>query len=120
MTKSYLESALGSACPSFASEWPALRGTYPPHAPPSAEDFLGHLGAHVHRLLSDGRVAETTRLFAAVERLLSGADPILEELLEGRFLGPLAEDCRATALDPRLVLPHLGQRTRAVWDRAPS
>jgi hypothetical protein len=118
VTKSYLEAALGNACPSFANEWPALRGTYPAHAPPSAEDFLGHLRAHVHRLLTEGRVAETTRLFAAVERLLTGADPILEELLERTFLGPLAADCRATALDPRLVLPHLGQRSRAAWDRA--
>ena len=118
MSASYLESTLVTACPSFAEEWVALRRVYPPEVPPSAKDFLGHLRAHVHRQLAEGRVAETQRLFVAVERLLVGADPILEELLEQSFLGPLAADCQSTALDPRRVVPRLGPRSRAAWERA--
>jgi hypothetical protein len=118
VSSSYLEATLVAACPSFAEEWGALRRVYPPHVPPSAKDFLGHLRAHVHVLLDGGHVAETQRLFVAIERLLVGADPILEELLEQSFLGPLAADCRDASLDPRLVVPRLGPRSRAVWDRA--
>jgi hypothetical protein len=118
VARSFLESALASACPSFDSEWSALRATYPPDAPPSADDFLGALRAHVYRLLIEGRPAEVTRLLYALERLLAGADPILADLLEERFVGRLAADCRAAALDLRLVLPHLGPRSRAAWERA--
>lgn len=118
MSVSYIESTLLVASPSFVPEWTALRGAYPPETPPSTKDFLGHLRAHVHRLLGDGRIAETHRLFVAVERLLVGADPFLEEMLDQSFLAPLASDCRATALDPRLVIPRLGPRSRAAWDRA--
>jgi hypothetical protein len=118
MARSYLETALVTAGPSFADQWAALRGAYPPGAAPSAEDLLGALQTHAHLLLMDGRVAEVTRLFYALERLLAGADPILQDLLEQKFLGPLAKACRDVALDPRLLVPHLGPRSRAVWDRA--
>ena len=117
MGQSYLESSLASACPSFASHWAAIRRTYPSEAPPTAVDFLGHLRAHAHHMLSEGRVAELTRLFYAVERLLTGADPLLEELLALHLVAPLAIDCRESALDPRLVLPHLGPHSRAAWER---
>lgn len=118
LTRSFLESALLTACPGFETPWQALARTYPPDAPPGADDFLGHLAAHVHRSLSDGRIAEVKRLFMAVERLLGEADPILEELLERALLARLAADVRDSALDERLVLPHLGPRARAVWARA--
>jgi hypothetical protein len=118
MPSSYLESSLTHACPSFAREWAALRATYPPGSPPSAEEFLDAMRVHVHRLLTDGHVAESARLFSALERLLTGADPVLEDLLVRGFLCRLAADCRETALDPRLVRPHLGPRARAAWDRA--
>jgi hypothetical protein len=120
MPRSYLESALASACPSFEREWALLRATYPPDEPPSADGFLAALRAHVCERLAGGRVADVTRLFFAVERLLDGADPVLQELLEDRFLAPLAADCRAAAVDPRLVLPHLGARSRAAWERSES
>lgn len=114
---SYLESVLTGACPSFAGEWAALRGSYPPGAAPSVDDLFGALRSHVERRLTEGQVVDVVRLFYTVERLLGEADPILRELLEERFLGPLAADCRAAGLDERLVLPHLGPRSRAAWDR---
>ena len=117
MSRSYLESVLTAACPSFADEWAMLRATYPPDAPPSAEGFLAALRSHVHDRLAAGRVAEVARLFRTLERLLEGADPILEELLERKLLEPLAADCRRMAVDQRLVLPHLGPRMRTVWER---
>ena len=117
MPWSYLESALTSACPSFRSAWAMMRAGYPPHSPPTAEGFLRALRAHVVHSLEAGRVADVTRLFYAVERLLDGADPVLQELLEDQFLRPLAADCRQSRLDPRLVLPHLGERSRAAWER---
>ena len=117
MARSYLESALASACPSFEREWAMLRATYPPDEPPSAEGFLAALRAHVRERLEGGRVSDVARLFYAVERLLDGADPVLQELLEERFLRPLAVDCRQARLHPGLVLPHLGPRSRAAWER---
>jgi hypothetical protein len=115
MLRSYLESALASACPSFEREWAMLRATYLPDEMPSAEGFLAALRAHVRERLEDGRVADVVRLFYAVERLLDGADPVLQELLEERLLRALNADCRAAGVDPRLVLPHLGARSRAAW-----
>ena len=117
MSWSYLESVLAPACPSFLEEWTALRRTYTPDHPPSANDFLGALRAHVVQLLREGRVAESTRLFLTLERLLGEADPILRDLLENDFLAPLAADWRALGLDPHRVRPHLGARARVVWDR---
>lgn len=118
MPWSYLESVLTSACPSFADEWAALRRAYPPGAAPSVDDLFGALRAHVEGRLREGRVADVVRLFYALERLLGDADPVLRELLEQRFLEPLAVACQAAGLDARLVLPHLGPRARAAWDRA--
>ena len=115
--RSYLESALGSACPSFEREWAMLRATYPPNDPPSAEGYLAALRGHVCERLEGGQVSGVVRLFYAVERLLDGADPVLQELLEERFLGPLAADCREAGIDPRLVLPHLGPRSQTAWQR---
>ena len=45
-------------------------------AAPTDADFLATLRTHVVRLLADGRVAETTRFFYALERVLGEADPI--------------------------------------------
>ena len=120
MSRSFLESTLGGACPSFMEEWTRLRGTFPPERPPAAPDLLGALRVHVLRLLAEGRVAEVARLFLTVERMLGEADPILRELLEDGFLVPLASDCRQGGLDPRRIRPHLGPRVRAVWDRPES
>ena len=115
---SYLETVLTTACPSFAREWAMLRQTYPSDAPPSANGLLVSLRAHVEQCLGEGRVVEVVRLFYALERLLGEADPVLEELLVSGFVAPLALACRAAGLDLRLVLPHLGPRTRGAWDRA--
>ena len=114
---SFLERSLAGTLPEFQAEWRELRRTYPDDAPPSAEDFLGHLVAHVQHALEKGRVAEVTRLFFAVERLLADADPILQELLEECLIARLAKECRETGIAPALVLPHLGTRSRLAWDR---
>lgn len=118
MSESYLERTLGSTLPTFHESWGELRRTYPPHSPPTAEDYLGHLVAHVEESLATGRVAEVTRLFLAVERVLTDADPILEDLLERNLLGALAEHCRDAGIAESLVLPHLGPMSRAAWERA--
>ena len=117
MPWSYLESALTSSCPSFRHAWTMMRAGYPPHSPPTAEGFLRALRAHVIHSLEAGRVADVTRLFYAVERLLEGADPVLQELLEEQLLRPLAAEFQQARLDPGLVLPHLGERSRAVWKK---
>lgn len=115
MARTFLESALGSTLPSFTSEWAALRRTYPPTSPPTDADFLAALRAHVLRLLGEGRVAETTRFFYALERLLEEADPILHELIARDLVAALATECRLAAIDARRVEPYLGTRTRAAW-----
>lgn len=117
MSDSFLERTLGNTIPDFQARWRELRRTYPPDAPPSAEDYLGHLAAHVSQALAEGRVAEVTRLFLAIERTLADADPLLAELLETHLLGALAEECREMRIDARLALPHLGPRSRAAWER---
>ena len=111
----FLERIFAAALPSFADEWRILRATYPHDAPPSAAAFLGALRVHVAELLVARRVAESARFFATVERLLSDADPVLEELLVAHLVIPLAHECADRGVDPRLVLPHLGPRTRGVW-----
>lgn len=118
MSSSYLESVLTSACPSFAGEWATFRRMYPPGASPSVDDLFGALRTHVEQRLTEGRVVEVVRLFYTLERVLGDADPVLEDVLERGFLAPLARACRSAGLDQRLVLPHLGRRTRAAWDRA--
>ena len=115
MTTRYLETTLGATLPSFAAEWDAHRRAFPPGAPPTDADFLASLRAHVVRLLAEGRVAETTRFFYAIERVLTEADPILRDLLERDLVAPLGRDCRAAAIDARRVEPYLGARTRAAW-----
>lgn len=115
MTRRYLESTLASTLPSFASEWDAQRRAFAPDSPPSDGDFLASLRAHVVHLLAEGRVAETTRFFYALERLLGEADPILQELLERDLVAALATDCRLAAIDLRRVEPYLGRRARIAW-----
>ena len=102
--------------PSFAAEWEAQRRAYPPATSPSDADFLAALRAHVISLLMAGRVAETTRFFYALERLLGEADPILRELLDRDLVRSLAMECEQVAIDSRRVEPYLGTRTRAVWN----
>lgn len=118
MAMSFLESALTGACPSFREEWTLLRQTYPADAPPSARAVLAALRAHLLQQLALGRVAELTRLFYALERLMREADPILEELLVDELIAPLAREHAGAGIDARLIVPHLGRRTRAAWDRA--
>ena len=101
--------------PSFAADWDAQRRTYPPGTPPSDRDFLASLRAHIVGLVAEGRIAETTRFFYALERLLVDADPVLGDLLERDLIAALAADCRAAAIDARRVEPYLGQRTRSAW-----
>jgi hypothetical protein len=115
MSRTFLESALASTLPSFTAEWAAHRRTYPVGSPPTDADFLATLRAHVLHLLSEGRVAETTRFFYALERLLEEADPILRELLERDVVVALAAESRVAAIDARRVEPYLGTRTRAAW-----
>ena len=117
MSRRFLESALSGTLPSFAAEWDALRRAFPPESPPGDADFLASLRAHVVRLLAEGRVAETSRFFYSLERLLTEADPILRDLLERDLVAALAADCRHAEIDARRVEPYLGTRTRAAWVR---
>jgi hypothetical protein len=118
VARTFLESTLASTLPSFAGEWEAHRRTYPIGSPPSDVDFLATLRAHVVWLLSDGRVAETTRFFYALERLLSEADPILRELLERDLVQTLANECRLSSIDSRRIEPYLGTYTRILWQKS--
>ena len=115
MARGFLESALTSTLPSFAIDWEVQRRTYPPGSPPSDADFLASLRTHVVRLLAEGRVAETTRFFYALERMLGDADPVLSDVLERDLIGGLAADCRSSAIDAHRGDPYLGPRTRAAW-----
>lgn len=115
MARSYLESALAGTLPSFTAEWDAHRRAFPPGSAPGDGDFLAAFRAHVVSLLAAGRVAETTRFFYALERLLGEADPILRDLLDRDLVRALAAECRAAGIDARRVEPYLGQLTRGVW-----
>ena len=115
MARSFLEATLVSTVPTFAAEWDTHRRGYPAESPPSDSDFLAALRAHVVSLLADGRIAETTRFFYALERVLGEADPILRDLLERDLIGRLATECRLAAIDSRRVEPYLGSRTRVAW-----
>jgi hypothetical protein len=114
---SFLESTFLTACPTFRPSWDALRRSYEPGTEPDASAFLGALRFHVVGLASVGRVAEFTRFAQTLDRLLSGADPILEELLESELVAPLAMAVRDGELASALIEPHLGARTRTVWRR---
>jgi hypothetical protein len=113
--RSFLETSLIGTLPSFATEWDAHRRAYPPGSPPGDGEFLATLRSHVVHLLGEGRVAETTRFFYTVERLLSEADPILHDVLARDLIGALATECRLAAIDARRVEPYLGNRTRLAW-----
>jgi hypothetical protein len=115
MARSYLESALAGTLPSFAAEWDAHRRAYPPGSSPNDADFLAAFRAHVVSLLAAGRVAETSRFFYALERLLGEADPILRDVLDRDVVRALAAECRVAGIDPRRVEPYLGQLTRGIW-----
>lgn len=115
MARTFLESTLASTLPSFTSEWEAHRRAYPLGSAPSDADFFAALRAHVVALLGNGHVAETSRFFYTLERLLSEADPILRDLLERDLVSALAIECQHAAIDARRVEPYLGERTRGVW-----
>ena len=115
MARSYLESALAGTLPSFAEEWEAHRRAYPPGSSPSDADFLAAFRAHVVSLLAAGRVAEATRFFYALERLLGEADPVLRDVLDRDLVRALATECRDAGIDARRVEPYLGQLTRGIW-----
>jgi len=119
MARSYLESALAGILPSFAPDWEAHRRAYPPGSSPSDGDFLAAFRAHVVSLLAAGRVAETSRFFYALERLLGEADPILRDVLDRDLVRGLATECRVAGIDARRVEPYLGQLTRGVWMSPP-
>jgi len=114
--RSFLEIALASTLPSFAAEWDARRRAYAPGTSPSDLDFLASLRTHVVQLLSEGRVAETSRFFYALERMLGEADPVLREVLEHDLIAAMAAEFRAAAIDVRRVEPYLGRRTREAWE----
>lgn len=118
VTRRFLESTLGITVPSFLREWDAQRRAFPPEAPPGDAEFLASLRVHLVHLLMEGRVAETSRFFYSLERLLGEADPILRELLERDLVAALAAECRLAAIDARRVEPYLGTRTRAAWRAA--
>ena len=109
MARSFLESSFLTACPSFRPNWEAQRRGYAPGTEPDARFGEGA------GLASVGRVAEFTRFAQTLDRLLTEADPILEDLLTGHLVGPLAVAVRSGELASSLVEPHLGARTRAVW-----
>ena len=115
MPRSFLEAVLASTLPTFAAEWDAYRRAYPPGAPPGDAELLASLRAHVVRLLAEGRVAETTRFFYALERVLGEADPILREIVERDLVAALSAECRLAGIDARRIEPYLGPRTRAAW-----
>ena len=115
MARTFLEWALGATVPSFASEWDAHRQSYPPGSPTTDREFLVTFRAHVVSLLAQGRVAETTRFFYSLERLLGEADPILRDLLDRDLVKALATECQAAAIGSRRIEPYLGTRTRGVW-----
>ena len=115
MARSYLQSTLLSTLPSFATEWKAHRDAYPPGTQPRDEDFLALFRTHIVSLLQDGRVAEASRFFYALERLLTDADPILRDLLARDLVGALSRECTMAMIDARRVEPYLGSRTRSAW-----
>ena len=115
MPRSYLETALAGILPSFAAEWDAHRRGFAPGTAPTDADLLASLRIHVVSLLHDGRVAEATRFFYALERLLGEADPVLRDLLARDLVVPLASEIRLSGIDTRFVEPYLGARTRALW-----
>ena len=113
--RTFLESALAGTLPSFAAEWEAHRRAYAPGTSPSDLDFLASLRTHVVQLLNEGRVAETSRLFYALERMLGEADPLLYDVLARDLIAALATECRFAGIDSRRVEPYLGRRTRDAW-----
>lgn len=110
-----IDLTLVSSLPSFSAVWDAHRRAYSPGSPPTDADFLAALRGHVVSLLTDGRVAETTRFFYALERVLGDADPILQELLERDLVRALAAECRNAHVDHKRIEPYLGRRTRSAW-----
>jgi hypothetical protein len=117
MARSFLESSFLTACPSFEPSWEAQRRGHEPGSEPDASAFLSALGLHVTGLASVGRVAEFSRFAQTLDRLLAGADPILEDLLTEHLVAPLATAVRDGELSPLVVEPFLGLRTRAAWSR---
>ena len=118
MARTFLQTALAGTLPSFAAEWEAHRRAYPPGTVPGDAEFLATFRAHVVSLLADGRVAEATRFFYGLERLLGEADPVLHDVLDRDLVAALATECRLAGIDARRVEPYLGTRTRAVWMNA--
>jgi hypothetical protein len=94
-----------------------MRRTYGPEAEPDASAFLRALRFHVMGLASVGRAAEFSRFAQTLDRLLIGADPILEDLLTEELVAPLAAAVREGDLAAGLVEPHLGTRTLAAWSK---
>lgn len=115
MARSYLESTLAGTLPSFVEAWDAHRLSFSPTSPPDDAAFLAAFRAHLVSLLSAGRVAETSRFFYALERLLGEADPILRDLLHRDVIRALAVECQLAGIDSRRVEPYLGERSRVVW-----
>ena len=117
MGRSFLESTFLTACPTFRESWDAMRRGYEPGREPDASAFLGALRFHVLGLAAIGRAAEFSRFAQTLDRLLTEADPVLEELLNAELVGPLARAVRDGELAPALIEPHLGDHTRRAWRR---
>ncbi len=103
----FLESTLLSACPGLRERWNASRG--------SEDDLLNAVRGHVLGLCMTGRAAEFTRFTRVMERLLGEADPVLEELIRERLLGPLSLDVREAKVPEERFSPYLGPRMRVAW-----
>jgi hypothetical protein len=117
MARSFLESTFLTVCPTFRPTWDALRRGQEPGTEPDASAFLGALSLHVVGLAAVGRVAEFARFAQTLDRMLGEADPILEDLLNEHLVAPLAMAVRDGELASSVVEPHLGARTRRVWQR---
>jgi hypothetical protein len=118
MGRSFLESTLIGACPSFKPHWDELTKAYGPGEEPDAAHFCSALALHVQGLAAAGRIAEFSRFAHALERMLTEADPILEELLQRDLVVPLIRAVHESSLEPGLVQPHLGPRTLKLWRQA--
>lgn len=116
MASAYLESSLVAACPGMRESWDAHRRSYASTgSAPTDDELFEVVRLHVIGLLASNRVVEFSAFARAIEQMLTNADPILEELLRGQLVGPLAADVSAAGLPPSSFHYHLGPRMRAAW-----
>jgi hypothetical protein len=114
----FLESVLLGACPGLRESWDAHRRTFGAGNATGDQELLDAVRRHVLGLLAEHRVAEFSRFTRGIERLLTGADPMLYELLREGLLRPLAQDVREAKIAREIVEPHLGPRLALAWPEA--